>query len=170
MRILALLVLLAGCGNAPRIDNCGGDDECRNGEYCAAPNDPAVCGIPPQEACGGDSDCTEGSCHAIFDSCSPDQVGSTCDAACVLDDDCGSGFECGPTGGCQPVSCVDDPSVCAAHEVCEADQVIQSGAPHAMFDGCVQPTCDTDDDCSGACVDGLCHSGPGVCVPDQAVP
>jgi hypothetical protein len=167
MRLIVFLLLAVACGGTKEGEVCSLDEECASGLYCAAPNDPASCTIPSREECDDASECSDGACHAVFDSCSDDTVGSACGADCAVEG-CSPGFSCGDDGNCVPTSCVDDPSVCGSHESCDAGLVVQSGPPHAMSDGCTQNTCTSDADCADFCVDGLCHTGPGVCILDRS--
>lgn len=171
-RCMWFALALAGCpGDGTGDSSTSTPDACRDdaacgttGLVCVGPQTGDLgCGIPPMEECTNTGDCggTE-VCHAIVDSCSGDGFGSVCAGPCSDDVDCGLGLTC-RGGACEVVPCSDDPSVCPAWMACEGG----TGATTSVLaqnDGCAFITCTDDGPCaSGACVGGVCQSGPGTC-------
>ena len=75
---------------------------------------------------------------------------SVCMKGCLGDDDCAATQACSFDHHCRPKTC--------------------GACPELFFCGgegnCVRPVCQVDDDCEkGYCVNGLCHSQFGTCVP-----
>lgn len=167
--LLATALLALGCDGQPA-GGCSADDECGAGEYCVGPDDPNVCGIPPQEFCANDGDCgPDERCHAVPDPCSPDGVGSECRPAC-RPGNCFEGFRCTAEGACEAESCADG-YTCPDHQQCAPDADPQLPV-HARTHGCADIPCGADGDCpaGGSCIDGICHSGPGYCAEPMLVP
>ncbi len=153
-------------------EGCRANGECAEGDYCAAINDPNVCGIPPQEGCFSHEECgEEGRCHAISDSCSQDGIGSQCGSPCAQDAECGEGFTCNNEGGCVPQSC-EAGFECRLVQVCDPAPVDPQVAIHALSTGCVFVACQQDGDCVEGlfCVKGICQEALGVCSEDLPVP
>jgi hypothetical protein len=144
--------------------SCQSRDECGGGSLCFGPDEP-FCGAHPLEDCDSDEQCPDGVCHAIFDGCSADGIGSTCGAACTSES-CGDGFTCTDGGHCRPTAC-GDAFMCRASEECDPSSIEAAGPVHAITHGCVAIACTNDDPCSGAsrCVNGRCQSGLGHCAP-----
>jgi hypothetical protein len=168
--LLAIAVVLSGCGGGSDGSACRAADDCASGLDCSGPNEPRGCGIPPREACASDADCSGGDrCHLIVDPCSADGFGSECRSPCSGDASCGTGFRC-DAGACEAVLC-DGGFACAKHEACDPAR-ISNGAPvHARHHGCFVIPCSSDDACAGlACVNGTCQDAPGKCVVPVAVP
>ena len=164
---LAWLVVAACSGG--EADECRSTADCSGELECAGVNGGPVCGIAPLEQCSSDLDCSGGTvCHATFDPCSADQVGSSCGEPCVEDLDCGQTFEC-DAGNCIATSC-DAGFACAGREECAPDQI----ASTAVFDqhhGCFAVTCSSDADCGERfCVNSTCQDAAGACVEAVAVP
>jgi hypothetical protein len=152
-------------------DSCRKDDDCNSDLYCFGPNRPNVCGIPPRELCSSDMDCAMGTvCHAIGDSCSPDGIGSECNAPCTADS-CGPSFRCNAMGACEPIPC-DEGTMCSDRQKCDLEVAHASGAMHARSTGCVNITCSDDMACPMGkfCVTGYCQDGLGTCGELMAVP
>ncbi len=173
--LAATWLLVAACGGG--VGGAGGEnDECRStadcdGELeCAGVNDGPACGIPPMEQCSSDLDCNGGTvCHATFDACSADQVGSRCAEPCVEDADCGATFEC-DAGNCIATPC-DAGFACAGREECAVDQVMSTAPVFAQHHGCFAVTCSTDADCGERfCVNSTCQDAAGACIVAVAVP
>ncbi|UQA54736.1 Dickkopf N-terminal cysteine-rich domain-containing protein [Polyangium aurulentum] len=167
---LAAATLLAAC-SAGAGDACRSDDECASDLYCAGPNDPNVCGIPPREGCATDADCFGGAvCHVVGDVCSPDGMGSECGPPCDASN-CGSGLRCNAAGACEPLPC-DEGFACPSHQRCDVATAHAGGPVHGRTQGCVNISCANDTDCptAKACVNGSCHDGPGTCREVSIVP
>ncbi|MBI5501988.1 MAG: hypothetical protein HY907_17220 [Deltaproteobacteria bacterium] len=169
--LLAVSLAIPGCPGDEG-DACRADTECGSGLFCAGPDDPPVCGIPPREECAVDADCAPGGevCHAIGDGCSPDGLGSECGPPCTATS-CAPGLRCGSGGACEPVPC-DEGFACPSHLRCDPVAAHAGGAMSARTQGCAVIPCTGDTACpaGGACVDGGCQSGPGTCREEFAVP
>ena len=157
----------AGMAEVDAQTGCRGRGDCdqASGLSCYGPDD-THCGIPPHEECASDLDCGEGSvCHAIFDSCSPDDIGSMCDSPCE-GDACGPGFVCTPAAHCEPAPCGENAD-CAQPQTCDPSSVDRDGPVHAITSGCVAIPCGNDLGCptDTFCVNGRCQSAIGTCSP-----
>jgi len=107
-------------------DSCRTDDDCSGDLYCAGPNQPNACGIPPRELCASDADCAMGMvCHAVYDPCSADNIGSECNAPCTANS-CGPDFRCNAGGACEPIPC-DEGFTCPDRQKCDTDGAHRSG-------------------------------------------
>jgi len=164
---LSMLGCSAFLGNEG--DQCASHGDCDEALYCAGPDAPQVCGIPPRTECASVSDCATGlACHAISDPCSADGQGSECGIPCTATS-CQPGFACGGSGNCEAIICGENS--CGPLEVCDPAQT--NGAPvYDQTDGCRAITCANDNECpeAGQCVNGVCQSGPGMCRENVAVP
>lgn len=152
-------------------DVCSDHGDCAESLYCAGPDDPNVCGIPPMQQCAGDQDCDPSMrCFAVPDACSPDGVGSECRTPCNTGG-CFPGFYCNGNQACVPIAC-DEGATCAPYRICDPSIAHGDGPVYDRTDGCVAVTCQSDADCptDTACVNGACHSGPGTCREVQLVP
>jgi hypothetical protein len=150
---------------------CRDHKECRSGYYCAGPNDRMGCGVPPREQCGDSSECGAGAvCHAMWDGCSPDGVGSQCGPDCTAMS-CGPGFRCGAKKACEPVPC-DEGFTCPSHQRCDPAVAHAMGPVHTRTSGCVNIACTADASCPSGkvCVNAICQDGPGTCREDIPVP
>ncbi|MCA9686932.1 MAG: hypothetical protein KC457_32500 [Myxococcales bacterium] len=152
----------ASCGSEGSA--CRSSADCNGSLECAGPNDPQACGIPPMMQCGSDADCFDLLCHAVFDVCSPDGIGSECRSPCT-EGSCSEGLRCGANGACEAVPC-DEGHVCPSHQVCDP------AAVGLLAHGCVTISCSNDDACpnDGACVNGFCQDEPGSCVEPMQIP
>lgn len=161
----ALAVLLAGSSCGGEGSACRSSDDCQGSLECAGPSEPQVCGIAPNQQCSTDADCFDSFCHAVFDACSPDGIGSECRPACT-ETSCGEGLRCGAGGGCEAIPC-DEGFACASYQACDP-----SAAAGGLAHGCVAIVCSDDDACpsDGACVNGVCQEGVGSCVEPMLVP
>lgn len=166
----AAIALLAGCDGADVGDSCAARDDCASDQYCAGPDEPQVCGIPPREDCASDADCgPDQACHAISDVCSSDGQGSTCGPPCTANS-CNPGFRCGAGGGCEAIPC-DESGGCAAFETC--DPGFDAATPvYSRTAGCRAIACGADAPCAdpNVCVNGRCQSAAGSCALDLPVP
>lgn len=155
-----------GAADVTKVDGSGGgvgcrkDVECKSGfETCVAPGQPQCGGPEPVEHCKGDAECADAGSGLV---CVSLGCGATsCNPKCTSDGNCvtvPAGLKsCNVTSGhCEPKTCTA--SSCPVDFTC-------SGDPNA---GCVRKSCSNDGECSGACVNGLCWSGPGKCmgIPD----
>lgn len=127
---------------------------------CRSPrNDPAVCGIPPNndDFCQESSECGDGFvCATVERGCNG--RGKECINACTSDS-CAEDFICNEqTKICDPVLC-DDGFACRAVQTCDPQNA------NADKHGCVLLTCTVDDDCPSValCVEGRCDEDFGVC-------
>lgn len=174
--VFGLALTMASCdGGGPfsggNGDSCRTSDECNSGFYCRGPNAPHVCGIPPHELCASDADCAMGTfCHAVFDACSQDSLGSECKPACTADN-CEMGLRCNAGGACEPIPC-DEGFTCPDEQQCDSAVAHAGGPVHTRTSGCVNITCTDDEGCpaSKVCVTGTCQDGEGSCMEDIAVP
>lgn len=160
-----------GDGGAGSGADCTSNADCISGKECFGPNEPQVCGIAPQEGCASDDDCVpNGICHAIFDGCSLDGVGSECRDAC-MGDSCGSGMVCILAGACEVELC-SGPDDCPAHQTCDPSAIPGDAPVHARHDGCVNILCSDANPCSGGlvCVNGYCQEGIGGCAEPMLAP
>jgi hypothetical protein len=153
-------------------DSCRTTDDCNGDLYCRGPNATNVCGIPPQEFCASDPDCPMGTvCHAVWDGCSSDAVGSECNPPCMATG-CGSDFRCNAGGKCERIPC-DEGFTCPDWQKCDPMVAHDTSVPvHARTSGCVNITCTDDNACptGKSCVTGYCQDGLGACREDIAVP
>lgn len=153
-------------------DSCRVKDDCDSDFYCRGPNQPTVCGVPPRDFCASDPDCPMGTvCHAIFDGCSTDAIGSECNQPCTANN-CNTGFRCNAGGACEPIPC-DEGFTCPSWQKCDPTIAHDLSVPvHARATGCVNMTCTDDKACPSGklCVTGYCQEGLGVCREDIAVP
>ena len=162
--------VLSGCGSGGGAGGCRSNTQCAAGYYCAGPNDPARCGIPPREECSDSASCPGGLCHAIADGCSPDGVGSQCGPECTAVS-CGPGFRCNAQKSCEPIPC-DEGFTCPSYQRCDLAAAHSTGPVHARTSGCVPIVCSMAADCptGKACVNAACADGPGMCRRDIPVP
>jgi len=170
---LVSVCALASCGSGGAGSDCRSSADCGDGLGCSGAGDPQVCGIAPREACATDLDCspTNDRCHAIFDSCSFDGIGSECRAACTADLDCGGAgvFRC-DAGACIAITC-DQGFSCGAREVCDVTRITSNTPIYDRHHGCFAVTCSTDAECGdGFCVNGSCQDALGTCVEPMLVP
>jgi hypothetical protein len=151
---------------------CASGAVCTGDAVCLGPDTSDVgCGVPPMEFCAGDADCGGLRCHAVVDSCSPDGFGSDCAAACdPASNPCAPGLVCA-AGACVVETCVDQPAVCAPWQVCDPAAAGVLAPVWEQSTGCVFVACTDDAVCGGgACVNGLCQSGLGVCGEPPLTP
>jgi len=143
-------------------DTCRSTEDCPfGGQYCLAPgeSDPNGCGVCTSlpQACVSDGDCSTGAvCIEHYDPCACEASGiwTTCELACTADS-CADGEQCSANGHCEPIAC-DEGYECAPNTRCDPTS--------AVAHGCTILSCQTDGDCDcGACVNGSCASGPGLC-------
>ena len=88
--------------------------------------------------------CDTNNCH--------DPSGSTCVPGCTQDADCPRPEMCTADHHCRAVPCSSGPpDTCPANMVCGGS------------DYCAVKQCQSDAECSGACVNGFCADTPGVC-------
>lgn len=163
--VLAFLTF-AGCEGV----GCHRSSDCTSGLTCVGPNDPRGCGVPPRQQCAATSDCSGGEvCFAIYDSCSPQGVGSECRAKCS--GSCEPGFRCNPAGACEPLPC-DEGYKCPSHQRCDPAAAHASGPVFQLTQGCVNVTCTADSECAAAqsCVNGFCQQALGSCQKVYPVP
>jgi hypothetical protein len=152
-------------------DSCRTKDDCDSDLYCRGPNQPNVCGIPPRERCASDTDCPMGTvCHAVYDGCSPDGIGSECMPPCTAMS-CGTDFRCNVGGACEPTPC-NEGFTCPDWQKCDPVAAHAMGPIHARTFGCVNITCSDDSVCptGKVCVTEYCQNGAGSCVENIAVP
>ncbi len=168
--LAAIGIVFAACGGSG-----SGDDECRStadctGELeCSGVNDGPVCGIAPLEQCSSDADCGPGNCHAVFDPCSFDHVGSECGEPCIDGMSCDEGFLC-DQGHCIAQPC-DAGFACAGREECDPGRIAGTAPVFDRHHGCFAVACTTDDECGERfCVNGSCQDDVGTCVVPVAVP
>lgn len=167
---LSLTACGGGLGGGGVGDHCRSSADCDEALDCAGADDAPVCGIAPREECSDDNGCSGGSvCHAIFDSCSADSIGSHCEVPCTGDPECGPDFVC-DAGHCVAQQC-DAGFACEDREVCDPGRI---GATAPVFDrhhGCFAVACATDDECGARfCVNGTCQDAVGTCVEPMLVP
>jgi hypothetical protein len=126
---------------------------------CAPPGTP-LCGgacIGVLHPCTTDSDCAPDAaapsvCEQVPCSC---PAGKGCVAGCTSDGDCPQGQSCASDHHCLPTPCGATSSGCPADFTCNL-----SGASGGA---CARKSCQSDAQCSGACVEGLCYGAPGTC-------
>ena len=142
------------------VDGCLGDADCAPAQ-CVGPTD-EVCSecLPTALQCASDFDCADGDVCIDFPSACGCDIGFTtvCDPACTSSADCDAGGVCNlETGHCLIDPCVGDAD-CPPLFAC---------VPVLGGDACRRRGCGSDDDCAdGVCIDGLCHTGPGTCIPE----
>ncbi len=162
------IVLTVGCGGG-KGDECRANSDCTGDLYCRGPDDPPVCGIGPQQQCSSDAQCFGTVCHATYDTCSQDGIGSRCGPSCV-DSPCETDFRCNAHGACEPVPCGEG-YTCPAYQLCTLASPYGSVPTYDLSHGCLSVACDDDRLCpEGACTNGFCQSGPGSCQEVQLVP
>lgn len=140
-------------------DGCLGDAACAP-DQCVGPTD-EVCleCLPTMLSCASDFDC------AIGDVCTEVPVACACDTGftTVCIPPCTTSADCDAGGVCNLESshCVHDP--CVGDQDCPP---LFACVPVLGGDACRRRGCESDADCADAvCIDGLCHAGPGSCVP-----
>lgn len=162
---------LGTCNDGVCENTCTDDAQCGPGRVCGN-GSPRLCEDAPPPTCDDDPGicdateaCVAGECVLRCDeggTCDPDQYcnGDTglCDDECSSDDQCEGDEFCG-TGDprvCvepEPESCNDEPTLCDAAEVCDADT------------GSCVLRCDDDDALD--CEDGFeCNETSGFCEPE----
>ena len=164
--VTASTLLAAACGGSGA--SCRNNSDCASGLFCAGPNGPPSCGIPPQQGCMDTSNCPMGEvCHAVFDACSASGLGSQCGPPCGA---CGTGLRCNAQGACEAIPC-DQGFACASFQFCDPVAAHATGPVYQITHGCGS-ACTEDAACpAGAvCVNGSCQSGPGQCEHSVAVP
>ncbi len=192
---LVLLLCVAGCGGSTTLQppdggadsgsggtsDGGGDTgsgqttEAGGSAGCSSSSQCSASGQPPQECaaggvvtgCGGPSPCDDNTpCNADSE-CSDAGQGSVCQTTickcpsysglcapgCTDSGQCGAGYTC-QASHCIPTPCCADGD-CTPNFVCDPSS-------HT----CQVKACQKDSDCSGYCIDDLCASKPGVCVPE----
>lgn len=158
--------IVASPGTRDAIDKtCRSNSDCRViGDTCLSPGVSVGCGIcfRPDRTCSKDDECTVGGavqyCGVPNCSCSGEK---SCVSGCVRDDDCNKEAQewCGPDHRCKPKVCLyPDSSKCPPNFACE------SGSNST----CMRKPCTKDSECAGACVNGKCYPGAGVCSPPAA--
>ena len=165
-----LLLALSGCGGCEGSD-CRNSGDCAGSLECSGPSEPQVCGIGPNEQCGDDTSCgPDAVCHARYDVCSPDNVGSECGTPCT-DGQCGPDFRCSAAGACEAIPC-DEGYACGPHQACDPSIPNGNGPVFQRAHGCVAISCTGDGDCPEQtyCVNGRCQEGLGTCVEVQLIP
>jgi hypothetical protein len=164
------MIVLVGCGTSGDVgSSCHTGADCAQGLGCAGPDDGPVCGIGPMQQCASDNDCPGARCHAVFDACSADGIGSMCGPACTSDAQCGTGFAC-PSGACVAVLC-NAGATCAARQVCDPSRITAQTPIYDRTSGCFDVACTADADCgSRPCVNGICQDGLGQCEKPMLVP
>jgi len=150
----------------PERSPCRSREEClTEGGLCWAPGSDPGCGgecFDPR-TCATDSDCAPSSVCESFPApcaCEAGIRGTRCMPDCRTSDRaCPAGYSCSASGRCEPLDCTDGYD-------CGFNQDCVFGVPGADEHGCARRPCTFDSDCEcGACVLGLCHSGPGLCGP-----
>lgn len=146
----------------PEAELCTSASECPGAVPCVPAGSLAHCGvcIEPVYDCMVDRDCDSGEVCATSTpdcACGPSYV---CQPRCT-EGSCDEGFACNSAGVCQPVSCHDGFG-CPSNTRC-----FDGGPGRPGFvdqHGCQRVSCVDDLECDcGTCIDGWCHSGPGVC-------
>jgi hypothetical protein len=171
MFVLLFEVVISSCDGGVG-DSCRTNEDCGSDLYCFGPNRPNVCGIGGREQCWTDTDCPMGTfCHAVWDGCSPDGIGSECRPPCTAAN-CGTGFRCNASGACESVPC-DEGFTCPDWQACDAVAAHDASVPvHARTSGCVNILCSADTECptGKSCVEGYCQNGLGTCAEEMLVP
>lgn len=143
---------------------------CDSIESCVPPG-VSVCGgacqITPDE-CDADADCPDDHIcleHRVACACDAG-VGHSCVPRCTADG-CEDGFTCSDAGWCEPARCTDG-FACAHNMRCLDEPPLGFPDPNVDVHGCERLACEGDADCDcGACVEGRCYDGPGVCEPPR---
>lgn len=149
--------------------SCTVHADCSGDQVCQGPDEPDVCGVAPLEECASDAECGDLFCHAIIDGCSPDGIGSQCEASCD-ETLCGQGFSC-IADACVADLCTEG-FTCPAHQKCDPSAITAESPIHERTHGCVNIVCSEDEVCleGHVCVNGICQTGEGVCQLDQPPP
>jgi len=126
---------------------------------CLAPGESPGCGICQQlkAPCTVDGDCASRGaawiCELAACSCS---AAKSCVQGCTDSGGCATGQFCGADHRCAANLCTPGDRSCLPNFTCGSDG------------HCARKTCNTDADCSGACVEGQCYPRPGTCTPPAA--
>lgn len=151
-------------GPGPGSPTCTTSADCAGGAPCVSTDAPPFCGIcfPTPHECESSADCADGTvCVSERFDCGCDgELGTACRAPCTADS-CAEGFACTSEGTCEALSCRGG-FACPSNTDCT-----DVTSPGAIVDehGCVRRGCDFDTDCEcGVCIEGVCRSGPGVCM------
>jgi hypothetical protein len=151
-----------GGADGDQVVACSVDSQCQSdgpGPYACAPGGVYTgCGGPSpcvlQTPCNTDSDCHDaGSGDVCQTSACPCQsFAGLCAPACTGSGQCSAGETC-QAGHCVATPCTTNAD-CVANFICDPTSLT-----------CQLKTCQTDGECNGYCVDNVCASKPGVCVP-----
>ncbi|WP_211365425.1 hypothetical protein [Polyangium fumosum] len=145
----------SGGGNVLGPGECRTSADCnQGGEFCLSPGEQLPCGIcyDPPNPCTTDAACAaqdpmticaKAPCSCGEPECLP---GCTSDAACLPAEHCSPGHRC-------------EPDPCAVDGDCPANFAC---APQVLT--CARKACSADAECSGFCVNGLCHAEAGACA------
>jgi hypothetical protein len=153
----------SGRGGAGGADGgpCWSHADCGGTATCVTQDD-VVCGgacitMQPQHTCTSDTDCAGDAATPMV--CEPAPCSCTggggCVRGCTNDADCPEGQSCGSNHHCRPSACTSTANACPTNFGCDI-----SGAAGGV---CARKSCQTDSQCSGACVDGFCYPAPGRC-------
>lgn len=149
---------LPGCGTCQTpVRECEPSTGCPNNEVCFEYQPPCPCYSGLSSRC--QARCTATSCP------SGEQCASSglCEpTSCKAGYACPTGSRCAPAStdsdphGCQPIPCTQG-FACPENTRCTSTTTDNHG--------CVVLSCKRDTDCDcGACVNGACAAGPGICV------
>lgn len=148
----------------PEHPSCRSTSECTGGAACVPAGTPPGCGIcqPATRECESRFACDPGYvCVEELARCACDgEPSSFCRPVCA-EGSCPEGERCADV--CEPIPC-DEAYACPANTFCAGPDADPPGPVDAH--GCARLGCESDADCDcGACVEGLCQSGPGYCQP-----
>jgi hypothetical protein len=144
-----------GAGGGP----CWSSTDCGGGAICTPPGSP-LCGgacIGVQHPCSSDDDChgdaaAPSICEAVLCSC-PSGMG--CVPGCMTNADCLEGQTCASNHHCLATTCSASANTCPADFTCNI-----SGTGGGA---CARKSCQSDGQCSFACVLGFCYGAAGTC-------
>jgi hypothetical protein len=145
-------------GGADADGGCHSQADCNGGLFCKRVEDP-LCGGAQFDMCQTNDDCKE-----IYDAgpqvCVLTQCGGhMCEDRCASDASC-TGYVTGSVV-CSQTSGLCVPKPCSQSSECPTNFSCTNNA--------CQPTqCTSDSQCTGACVNNLCSSAVGTCMPPAA--
>ncbi len=144
----------AGCSSSSQCNVSGqAPQECAAGGVVTGCGGPSPCDL--NTPCDTDSQCGDAGQGMVCQTavCKCQSYAGLCAPGCTDSSQCGAGYSC-QASHCVPTPCSTDLD-CTTNYVCDPSS-------HT----CQVKACQKDSDCRFYCIDNLCASKPGVCVPE----